>query len=81
MMDGGCNAARYRVAEAWREPPLVGDGNADTKHGNQVASMIIHGHEWNNNLPLPELYCRIGIAQSLARDGARVRHDAARLIS
>jgi hypothetical protein len=80
-VDGGCNATRYRIAEAWREPPLVADGNADTKHGNQVASVIIHGHEWNNNLPLPELFCRIGVAQSLARDGARVRHDAARLIS
>ena len=81
LMDGGCNATRYRIAEAWREPPLIGDGNADTKHGNQVASVIVHGHEWNGHLPLPELYCRIGIATSLAKDGARVRHDAARLIS
>lgn len=81
IVDGGCTANRYRVAEAWRETPLIANAHADTRHGNQVASMVIHGHEWNNNLPLPELYCRIGVAQAIARDGARITYSQARLIS
>lgn len=50
-------------------------------HGNQVSSIVIHGHEWNNNLPLPELYCRIGVVQVIARSDVRVAHDPVRLIS
>jgi hypothetical protein len=80
-VDGGCTAGRYRPAEAWRETPLISNAHADTRHGNQVASMIIHGHEWNNNLPLPELYCRIGVAQAVPRQGAAVAHNSARLVS
>jgi hypothetical protein len=81
VVDGGCTANRYKIAEAWRDTPLIATGHADTRHGNQVASMVIHGHEWNNNLPLPELYCRIGVAQAIAREGASVRYNLARLIS
>jgi hypothetical protein len=66
IVDGGCTARRYEPATAWRETPFVGGAYAATKHGNQVASVVIHGHEWNNNLPLPELYCQIGVAQALA---------------
>lgn len=80
LVDGGCSAPRYRTAEAWREPGLVG-GFGDTKHGNQVASVIIHGHEWNNNLTLPEIYCRIGVAPAVAKPGSAFRHDPTKLIS
>jgi hypothetical protein len=81
VVDGGCTSNRYRVAEAWRETPLISASQADTKHGNQVASMVIHGHEWNNNLPLPELYCRIGVAQAIPRQGASIGYSQARLVS
>ena len=64
VVDGGCTARSYVAAEAWREPPYVRNAYADTRHGNQIASVIVHGHEWNNNLPLPELYCRIGVARA-----------------
>lgn len=67
IVDGGCNARRYDAAEAWRERAYVRDGDADHKHGNQVTSLVVHGHEWNNNLPLPELYCRFGVAQAVPR--------------
>jgi hypothetical protein len=81
MVDGGCNARNYIAAEAWREPPYVRDAYADTMHGNQIASVIVHGHEWNNNLPLPELYCRIGVAQAIARWGSPLPHNPAEFIS
>jgi Subtilase family len=81
VVDGGCTARRYNRAEAWREPAFISDGHAATVHGNRVSSIVIHGHEWNNNLPLPELYCRIGVVQVIARSNVRVAHDPARLIS
>jgi hypothetical protein len=70
VVDGGMSAASYRHAEAWRAPPLVRNGAADTLHGNRVTSLIVQGHDWNNNLALPPLYCQIGTAQAVARDGA-----------
>lgn len=67
IIDGGCAAQRYSAAEAWRERPFVQDGHSDRRHGNQVTSLVVHGHEWNNNLPLPQLYCRFGTAQAVPR--------------
>src|SRR3984893_2191745 len=74
-------ARRYSRAEAWREPAFIDGGHAATVHGNRVSSIVIHGHEWNGNLPLPELYCRIGVVQVIARSNVRVTHDPVRLIS
>lgn len=70
VVDGGMSATSYRHAEAWRAPVLVRDGLADTLHGNRVTSLIVQGHDWNNNLTLPQLYCQIGTVQAVAR------HDA-----
>jgi hypothetical protein len=46
-----------------------------------VCSMVVHGHEWNNNLPLPEIYCRLGIAPAIPRLGAPVQYNPQSLIS
>jgi hypothetical protein len=69
VVDGGMTAASYRHAEAWRAPALVRDSAANTQHGNRVTSLIVQGHDWNNNLTLPPLYCQIGTVQAVARQG------------
>jgi hypothetical protein len=73
--------APIQSGRGWREPAFIDDGHAATVHGNRVSSIVIHGHEWNGNLPLPELYCRIGVVQVIARSNVRVTHDPVRLIS
>lgn len=75
VVDGGLTAASYRHAEAWRAPPLIADGAADTKHGNWVTSLVVQGHEWNNNLTLPPLYCQVGTVQAVAKKGSRTFVD------
>lgn len=75
VVDGGLTAASYRHAEAWRAPPLVADGAADTQHGNWVTSLVVQGHDWNNNLTLPPLYCRVGTVQAVAKQGSRAFVD------
>ena len=68
VVDGGCAAASYAGAEAWRaSPTFVGSADADVKHGNAVVSLIVNGHDWNNNRPLPKLNCRVGIVQAVAK--------------
>lgn len=57
IVDGGMTAPSYRPAEAWRaDPPLVSNAAAEVKHGNRVTSLVVQGHDWNNNLKLPPLY-------------------------
>jgi hypothetical protein len=75
VIDGGMTAASYRHAEAGRAPPLVADGAADTQHGNWVTSLVVQGHDWNNNLTLPSLYCQVGTVQAVVRKGTRVFVD------
>jgi hypothetical protein len=75
VVDGGLTAASYRTAEAWRAPAFIDDGKADHVHGNRVASLIVQGHDWNGSLALPELYCRIGVAQAVPRRDARAFVD------
>lgn len=75
VVDGGLTAASYRHAEAWRAPPLVADGAADTQHGNWVTSLVVQGHDWNNNLTLPPLYCQVGTVQAVAKKGSRAFVD------
>ena len=70
VVDGGLTAASYQPAEAWRAQPLVPTGFADAGHGNKVTSLIVQGHDWNNRLQLPSLYCRVGIVQAVPRDGS-----------
>lgn len=67
VVDGGLGARSYEAMEAWRAPSLVSDVVADRAHGNRVASLVIHGHEWNSHLDLPPLTCRVGIAQAIAK--------------
>ncbi|MFT9291446.1 S8 family serine peptidase [Gluconobacter oxydans] len=71
IVDGGMSASSYRHAEAWRAtPPFIRDSIADLKHGNRVTSLIVQGHDWNNNLTLPSLYCQFGTVQAVPRDNA-----------
>lgn len=70
VVDGGLTATSYRAAEAWRAPAFVRDGDADGVHGNRVASLVVQGHDWNNNLALPALYCQVGTVQAIPRRGA-----------
>lgn len=75
VVDGGLTAASYATAEAWRAPPFVANGLADSAHGNRVTSLVVQGHDWNNNLVLPPLYCQIGIVQAVPRKDAGVLLD------
>jgi len=75
VVDGGMSAASYRHAEAWRVPPFIRTGIADVRHGNRITSLIVQGHEWNNNLTLPSLYCQVGTVQAVPRETARVVID------
>ena len=69
IVDGGLNAPSYLPAEAWRAPPLVEGVAAEVMHGNRVTSLVVQGHEWNNNLILPELHCRVGTVPAIAKRG------------
>lgn len=69
VVDGGLNAASYLPAEAWRAPPLVRGVAAEVMHGNRVTSLVVQGHEWNNNLVLPPLHCRVGTVAAIAKHG------------
>ncbi|MBP0496499.1 S8 family serine peptidase [Pararoseomonas indoligenes] len=75
VVDGGLSASSYRHAEAWRAPAFVSDAVADVKHGNQVTSLVVQGHDWNNKLQLPELYCRVGTVQAVPKRGSEVHLD------
>lgn len=75
VVDGGLTAASYRPMEAWRAPPLVADREADTQHGNWIASLVVQGHEWNSNLTLPPLYCRVGTVQAVTKKDSRALID------
>lgn len=75
VVDGGLTATSYRNAEVWRAPPLIADGEADTQHGNWVTSLVVQGHDWNNNLTLPTLYCQVGTVQAVAKKGSRAFVD------
>ena len=70
VVDGGLTSSKYKPAEAWTAPPFVTDGVANSKHGNQVSSLVVHGHQWNNNRPLPVLNCRLGTVQAVPRANA-----------
>lgn len=70
IVDGGVFAQSYMPMIAWKAPSLVADLSADRKHGNRVASLVVHGSAWNTHLTLPPLVCRIGVAQAIAKDAA-----------
>lgn len=70
VVDGGMFAQTYAQMVAWRAPSLVSDIAANRKHGNRVASLIVHGATWNTHLTLPSLVCRVGVAQAIAKDGS-----------
>lgn len=69
VVDGGLFAQSYEPMVAWRSPSLVADIVANRAHGNRIASLVVHGAAWNTHLDLPDLACRIGIAQAIAKDG------------
>ncbi len=68
VVDGGMFAQTYTPMVAWRAPSLVSDIAANRKHGNRVASLVVHGSAWNTHLALPSLVCRIGVVQAIAKD-------------
>lgn len=77
IIDGGLFARSYEPMVAWRAPSLVADVEANRTHGNRVASLAVHGSAWNPHLDLPDLTCRIGVAQAIAKEshGASTRPD------
>lgn len=81
IVDGGLTAASYKPVEVWRAPPFVKDAQADTVHGNQVTSLVVQGHDWNNKLALPELYCQIGTAQAVPKRGSGACLDEEALVA
>lgn len=81
VIDGGLTAPSYLPMQAWKAPNLFSDSTADTVHGNRVASVAIHGYAWNNNLHLPELVCRVGTAQAIAKSGAGGGTDLSQLVA
>lgn len=68
IVDGGLFARSYEPMVAWRAPSLVADVAANRKHGNQVTSLVVQGAAWNTHLAIPDLVCRVGIAQSIANE-------------
>jgi subtilase family protein len=80
VVDGGLHAASYSAAEVWRAPALVPDAHADRVHGNGVTSLVVHGHAWNNNRPLPALACRIGTVQAVASRNSTHQVDEDELV-
>lgn len=80
VVDGGLTARSYLPLEVWRAPPLVPDGQADSRHGNRVTSLVVHGHAWNNNLPLPALDCRVATIQAVPRSGANATPNPEQLV-
>lgn len=71
VIDGGYHASRYRSAVAWKlEPVLVRDAQAAKQHGNKVASIVVDGHLWSNQLDLPQLHCRLGVVQAVPDVGS-----------
>ena len=70
VVDGGLRLNRYRNQIAWEAEPYVPKAEADLEHGNEIASIVIHGYAWNNNLRLARLDCRIGVAQAIAKKGS-----------
>ena len=80
VVDGGLNSRKYKSAEAWAAPPFVPDSVADKKHGDQVSSIIVHGHQRNSSLSLPNLNCRIGTVQAIPRDSEHPQFTLEQLI-
>lgn len=74
-------ATTISSAVAWRAPALIKDDHADNKHGNLVTSLVVQGHDWNNNLSLPRLYCRVGVTQAVAKSSGPMLADAQDLIA
>jgi hypothetical protein len=70
IVDGGMTARSYLPLEAWRAPLLVPNRVADHPHGNQVTSLVVHAHAWNNRLSLPDLICRFATVQAVPRRDA-----------
>lgn len=68
VIDGGYHANSYLNAVAWESDKLVTDDEADRRHGNMLAAMIVDATRWSNSLPIPDLPCRLGIVQAVQRD-------------
>lgn len=67
VIDGGYHGNRYKEVVAWEAPKLVDDADADRKHGNVVASMIVDAHLWSNQLDLEDWTCQLGVVQAVPK--------------
>jgi hypothetical protein len=81
VVDGGMTASSYKPAEAWSAPPFIRNADADGVHGNRVTSLVVQGHDWNNNLSLPTLYCQVGTVQAVPKRGAGALLDPQSLLT
>ena len=81
VVDGGLTAGSYKPAEAWTAPPFVPNTEADSQHGNCVTSLIVQGHDWNNNLSLPSLYCQVGTVQAVPKRSSNSLFDPQDLLA
>lgn len=81
VIDGGYHGRRYRNAVAWEEKEFIPYHMADRSHGNKVTALTVDAHAWSNNLKLPELNCRVGVVQAVARRGSGVPWSTSALLS
>lgn len=69
IVDGGLTAKTYNVAVAWKpEDSFVPAYQANRKHGNQVASLVVDASGWNNQLDIPNTPCRIAPVPVVPKD-------------
>ena len=66
-IDGGFTSRRYRPAVVWEAEPFLAPADLDTNHGNCTAALIVEAHDWNADLDLPPLHCRLGIVPAVPR--------------
>lgn len=71
VVDGGHSANSYNGLVAATIDCLISDYDADKRHGNQIISVVVQGHAWNNNLKLPELDCKFISVQAIAKEGVK----------
>ncbi len=70
VVDGGLTAPDYEPAISWRLSTRLENILANTDHGNEVSSSVVLGSEWNPELNLPKLNCRLGLIQVIPNNDA-----------
>ncbi len=81
VIDGGLTSNRYRSAVAWEEESFISPRYLDDAHGNSIAGLIVDAHAWNDELSMPKLYCRLGLAPAVPNENYMGPWDFPELIS